>query len=254
MNEIEKEILNKLKEIEEKEEVRIIHAVESGSRAWGFASPDSDYDIRFIYVRKREDYLRLDEPKDTIEWQLDEVFDMNGWDLKKALIHFHKGNATLFEWGNSPVVYRTTEEWKQIFNRAGEYFSVKAASYHYYGIANSTYCKYLMDETVQYKKYLYAVRPLFACRYIQQFGCAPPVLFDDLLKLDMPRPLRMGMETLLKKKMETNEKEYHPHIPEIQGFISSELEKQKTLAAGLEDDRKTGWELLNRIYREMLML
>ena len=74
------EIQMKLKEIEEQEHVTILHAVESGSRAWGFASPDSDYDVRFIYVRTMEDYLRLDEPRDVIEWQMDEVLDINGWD------------------------------------------------------------------------------------------------------------------------------------------------------------------------------
>ena len=71
-------INEELDKIERKEGVRILHAVESGSRAWGFASPDSDYDVRFVYVRPKEDYLRLDEPKDVIEWQLDEVLDING--------------------------------------------------------------------------------------------------------------------------------------------------------------------------------
>lgn len=84
------EIQMKLKEIEEQEHVTILHAVESGSRAWGFASPDSDYDVRFIYVRTMEDYLRLDEPRDVIEWQMDEVLDINGWDLRKTLKHFHR--------------------------------------------------------------------------------------------------------------------------------------------------------------------
>lgn len=101
-------INEELDKIERKEGVRILHAVESGSRAWGFASPDSDYDVRFVYVRPKEDYLRLDEPKDVIEWQLDEVLDINGWDLKKALRQFAKGNVTLFEWSESPIVYRTT--------------------------------------------------------------------------------------------------------------------------------------------------
>ena len=92
----------KLLEIEKQEQVRILLAVESGSRAWGFASPDSDFDIRFIYVRKQADYLRLDAVPDVIEWQLDDVLDINGWDLKKAMKQFARGNATLFEWSNSP--------------------------------------------------------------------------------------------------------------------------------------------------------
>lgn len=138
MRNIEDRISEKLDEIEEKEGVRILHAVESGSRAWGFASPDSDYDVRFIYVRPHEDYLRIDEPRDVIEWQLDEVFDINGWDLKKALRQFARGNATLFEWSGSLIVYRSTEEWGRIKEISGQYFSEKAAVYHYYGTANNT--------------------------------------------------------------------------------------------------------------------
>ena len=85
MRDIINEINEKLDEIERTEGVRVLHAVESGSRAWGFASLDSDYDVRFVYVRPKEDYLRLDEPRDVIEWQLDEVLDINGWDLIKAV-------------------------------------------------------------------------------------------------------------------------------------------------------------------------
>ena len=93
---MEKIIQEKLREIEEKENVRIIMAIESGSRAWGFASPDSDYDVRFVYVRRLEDYLRLEKTKDVIEWQLDDVLDINGWDLKKALFLMHDSNPSLF--------------------------------------------------------------------------------------------------------------------------------------------------------------
>ena len=101
MKDIRKEIEEQLSEIEEKGPVTVLYAVESGSRAWGVESPDSDYDVRFIYVRQEKDYLSIREKRDVIEWQLDEVLDINGWDLKKTLLQFHKGNATLFEWANS---------------------------------------------------------------------------------------------------------------------------------------------------------
>ena len=97
---IVEEIRKKLREAEEKEKIKIIYAVESGSRSWGFASPDSDYDVRFIYVRRLEDYLRLDQKRDVIEWQMDAVFDINGWDIRKTLMQFYKSNATVFEWSN----------------------------------------------------------------------------------------------------------------------------------------------------------
>lgn len=103
-------IRGELRKIEDSHHVRILHAVESGSRAWGFSSPDSDYDVRFVYIRPAVDYLRLNEPRDVIEWINDGVLDINGWDVKKALRQFARGNATLFEWSLSPAVYETTPD------------------------------------------------------------------------------------------------------------------------------------------------
>ena len=139
----------KLDEIEEMEGVKILHAVESGSRAWGFASPDSDYDVRFVYVRPEQYYLRLDEKKDFINWELDETLDINGWDLSKTLQHFHKSNASLYEWGNSPVVYRTMPEWGEIKAVSERFFSCKAGMYHYYGTARKNFIEYLQGEEVK---------------------------------------------------------------------------------------------------------
>lgn len=249
MRDVRKEIEEKLYEIEAREHVRILHAVESGSRAWGFASPDSDYDVRFIYIREPEDYLRLDEPRDVIEWQLDEVLDINGWDLKKTLIQFHRGNATLFEWANSPVVYWTTDLWQQIYEQVKMYFSVKVAANHYYGTANNTYRQYLQEDAVKYKKYFYALRPLLAARYAEEYQTPPPVFFDDLLNMELPEELREGIAELLEKKKVTDEKDLNPQIPVIQTFIEMELERQKALVAELEDDRKKDWDVLNRVFR-----
>ncbi len=250
MRDIRKEIEEKLCEIEEREHVRILHAVESGSRAWGFASPDSDYDVRFIYVREQEEYLRLEEVRDVIEWQLDEVLDINGWDLKKTLVQFHRGNATLFEWANSPVVYRTTNMWQNIYEQAKVHFSVKVAANHYYGTANNTYRQHLQGEKVKYKKYFYALRPLLAARYTETYQCPPPVLFDDLMKMEMPESLRTGIEELLERKKVTDEKDLNPQIPVIRSFIEAELERQKELLLEIEDDRKKDWGLLNRVFQE----
>ena len=252
MDDIFNTIQQKLGEIEKKEKVRILHAVESGSRAWGFASPDSDDDVRFIYVRSGEDYLRLDEPRDVIEWQLDEVLDINGWDLKKALRQFHRGNATLFEWSNSPIVYRTTKEWGRIYEAAAGFFSSKAASHHYYGTANSTYAQYLQEERVSYKKYFYALRPLLAGKYIEETHCPPPVLFSDLMKMDIPQELREGIEELLELKGRMGEGEKGTQMPAIQCFIEEELARQKSYTDHLPEDRKNGWDELNHVFMEIL--
>ena len=246
--EIQDIIQSELKKVEQQHGVRILHTVESGSRSWGFASPDSDYDVRFVYVRPAADYLRLDQPRDVIEWQLDEVLDISGWDLRKALQLFAHGNASLFEWTFSPIVYQTTAEWEQVREVAKAYFSEKTAVCHYYGTAMSTYAKYLTGENVRYKKYFYALRPLLAAIWIEQKHGIPPVLFDDLLKTDLDPELREGIQYLLEKKKATNEKEMNPPIPVIHSFIQSELERQKAIGDSLPEDRNTDWAPLNRCF------
>lgn len=252
MRDIIAEINGKLDEIERTEDVRILHAVESGSRAWGFASPDSDYDVRFVYVRSKEAYLRLDEYRDVIEWQLDEVLDINGWDLKKALRQFAKGNATLFEWSGSPIVYRTTDDWAKIKEISKQYFSEKASIYHYYGTANSTLQRYLMGDTVRFKKYFYALRPLLAAQYIEKYHTAPPVLFDDLLGMDLPEDIRQAIDELLEIKKSTTEGEENPQMPVIRDFIESETARQREIADNCEDDHNRDWMALNRIFFEII--
>ena len=103
-------ILSKLEEIEKQYDVHILLAVESGSRAWGFESPDSDYDVRFIYVRKQSDYLKLEGIRDVIELPIDDTLDINGWDITKTLRLLYKSNPTLFEWFSSPIISRTDAE------------------------------------------------------------------------------------------------------------------------------------------------
>lgn len=252
MRNIRQEILNKLLEIEEKEKVRVLYAVESGSRAWGVESPDSDYDVRFVYVRRREDYLKLEEQKDVIEWQLDEVLDINGWDLKKTLVQFHKGNATLFEWADSPIVYKTTEEWEAVYESAKPYFSVKAALYHYYGTANSTFKQYLQEDEVKYKKYVYALRPLLACKYIEERHEIPPVKFEDLLKQSLPEKLREEIKEMLMIKAESDEKDLKPKMSVIQEYIEKEIDRYGQLSKAMADDRNPDWTALDQVFLRII--
>lgn len=252
MNDIQKEIADKLAEIEEKENVRILYAVESGSRAWGVASPDSDYDVRFVYVRTMRDYLCIQEKRDVIEWQLDDVLDINGWDLKKTLVQFQRGNATLFEWADSPIVYRITDEWREIYEACKPFFSEKAALYHYYGTANSTFKQYLQEDAVKYKKYIYALRPLLACQYIEKHHCVPPVTFDALRKQELPAELSREIAKMLDRKMTGDEKDLNPKLPIIHKFIEDGIARYGELSKSMADDRKTDWELLDGIFRKII--
>ena len=252
VSDIRNEILDKLSEIEEKENVRIIYAVESGSRAWGVESPDSDYDVRFIYIRNKEDYLKLQEMRDVIEWQLDDVLDINGWDLKKTLIQFHKGNATLFEWANSPIVYKKSDEWQVVYEGAKKYFSKKIALYHYYGTANNTFKQYLQDDVVRYKKYIYALRPLLACKYIEDNHSIPPVRFDELLMQKLPEDLSDEIDKMLDIKSRSDEKNLNPQLPVIKSYIENEINRYEQLIKTMDDDRTADWETLNKLFLEIL--
>ena len=128
-------IQEQLRRIEESEDIKILLAVESGSRAWGFASPDSDYDVRFVYIRRTEDYLKLDAIRDVIELSIDDVLDINGWDLQKTLRLLYKSNPTLFEWFSSPIVYQETEFADKFRDLMMYYFSSKKTLYHYISMA-----------------------------------------------------------------------------------------------------------------------
>lgn len=252
MTEIQNVILQKLAEIERQENVTVLYAVESGSRAWGVESPDSDYDVRFVYVRPRNDYLRLQETRDVIEWQLDDVLDINGWDLNKTLIQFHKGNAVLFEWANSPVVYKTTPQWEQIRACAKPYFSEKVALHHYRGTASATWQQFLRGDMVRYKKYIYALRPLLACKYIEEKHEIPPVRFEDLLRQELPGELTGEIARMLDIKAGSGEKELHPRMPVIQRYIEEELQRLSTRLASMEDDKTEDWQPLDTIFLQIL--
>ncbi len=258
MRNILEEVQNNLDAIETKYNVRILLAVESGSRAWGFASPDSDYDVRFIYMYQPEEYLRIDMMKDVIEWKLDEVLDINGWDIKKALSAFAKGNPNVMEWANSPIVYRMADEWPALKQAAIHYFSEKSALCHYYGTANNTYHSFLTGDLIRYKKYFYALRPLLCCRWIERYHEAPPMEFSKLLALfDKPndtltKELYISIQDLLQRKAQTEEKDEKPQIPEIINFISEECKAQKQISDVAPDDHKHDYGALNEEFRHLL--
>lgn len=250
---VEELVLIKIREIEEKEQIRILHVIESGSRAWGFASPDSDYDVRFIYVRDQNFYLALQDQRDTIDWELNDVLDINGWDLKKVLQHIWKSNAVIYEWANSPVVYYTTEEWKRIADiLLDDYFSCKASMYHYYGTARKNYTDHLMKEQVKYKKYFYVLRPILACRWIEAYHEAPPVLFDTMVQKVLPEKMRAVVDHLLEAKVKMAEGELAPKIPELDHFLESEMDRFQDLLENTQDDRNPDWAPLNEEFRRHL--
>lgn len=170
-----------LDELERTLGVRVLYAAESGSRAWGFASPDSDYDARFIYARPVADYLKLEDTRDTIEWKLDEVLDISGWDLAKFMRLMRRSNPSVFEWLASPVIYRERLSFAQVRGLAPQCFSVVSISHHYLHMARNNAHEFLAGEKVSLKKYLYVVRALLAARWSIRRQSPAPMLFSELM-------------------------------------------------------------------------
>ena len=241
-------IPKKLAEIEQKENVRIIYCAESGSRAWGIASPDSDFDVRFIYVRPKEYYLRLDKTRDVIEWQLDETLDINGWDLQKALVLLYKSNPTIFEWNNSPIVYKTTPEWQKISKIISNYFNIKPILYHYLSIAKRTYKEYLSGQTVRLKKYFYAIRPILACKWILDKQSSPPMLFERLAEEYLDKQIAPAVYELLRIKKDTPELGESNRIDIINNYIERSIIEIETILKDCPAKDCKNWDELNNIF------
>lgn len=244
-------ILDELKKIEEQEHVKIIMAIESGSRAWGFASPDSDYDVRFIYARKQEDYLKLEGVRDVIEWKLDEVLDINGWDIKKALQLLHKSNPTVFEWCASPIIYYETPEFALLKEILPMYFSKKKSLYHYWHMADSNYREFLKGDEVRIKKYLYVLRPLLAAKWILDRQVAPPMLFDDLVDAELEDGLRENLDKLLELKKSLPELGMAPKVQAFNDYIEKTLPEIKDVAERIPSE-EVSWHKLNEVFMKMI--
>jgi predicted nucleotidyltransferase len=198
------EILRRMRSAEEEHGVRILLAVESGSRAWGFESPNSDYDARFIYANTPDWYLSvsLEEQRDVIEYPIVDDIDLNGWDVRKALRLFSKSNPAFVEWIQSPIVYAQrgefTERARELLPTA---YSCEHGIYHYRSMARTNYRGYLQAELVPLKKYFYVLRPLLSVLWLERYGVAAPIEFHKLLHLiESNRPLVADIEALLERK------------------------------------------------------
>jgi predicted nucleotidyltransferase len=245
---MEKIIKEKLREIEKQENVRILLAVESGSRAWGFASPDSDYDVRFIYVRQKEDYLKLESVRDVIELPIDDMLDINGWDLQKTLRLLYKSNPTLFEWFSSPIIYMETEFADQFRRVMSNYFSSKRSLYHYISMAEGNYREYLKRDMVRAKKYFYVLRPVLACRWILEKGTPAPMLFSELMDAQLPSKLYRDVNMLLELKINSPEIREIPRVDKINEYLDSSIEEIKNIVKSMEETKAPDWQKLNDLF------
>ena len=243
-----------LRDIEQRYNVRVLYACESGSRGWGFASPDSDYDVRFLYVHPLEWYLRVDAPRDVIELPIDDELDVCGWEWRKALGLLKGANPTLIEWLDSPVVYRQDDATvKALKKLIPHWFSPVRARWHYYSMARKNFRGYLQGEHVRLKKYFYVLRPLLAVRWVEAGKGVPPMRFDQLLAgSELETGLREEINALLERKQRAGEAEYGPRRPLLHAFIQSEL-LRGAIPPALPDSRTGDIRELDRLLMTTVM-
>ncbi len=241
--------------MEAEHEITVLYACESGSRAWGFPAPDSDYDVRFVYVHPRPWYLsiNLERHDDTIDPPLEDEIDLHGWDLRKALTLFRKANPTLLEWLRSPLVYREDgaimTQWRDLIP---EYYTPGAAGPAYRGMARSIAEQNLSEAPIPHKACLYVLRALLAVRWVEQDRGPVPVPFDRLLEAaDLDADLRTAIDTLLDRKRSGSEMDAGPRLPEVQDFIEAELERQESLQFS-DAEARPGVAPLNSFFRNVL--
>jgi uncharacterized protein len=246
------ELINsEIKNIAKNSLVDILYACESGSRAWGFPSPDSDYDVRFIYVHPKEHYLSVDDQRDVIELPINNLLDINGWELRKALRLFRKSNGPLYEWLQSPIVYTQNNAFViDLKNLMSDYFSPRAAMHHYLSMAKTVYETDLAAEQVRLKKYFYALRPILACRWIADRREVPPMEFGKLRTL-LSKDLNKVIDGLLEQKAIVDEKYTIKPIEQLHTFIKEEITFCEKAVPSLSSSNADS-EMLNHLFRKYI--
>lgn len=246
-------ILENLLRIEQDYNVSILYAVESGSRAWGFASRNSDYDVRFIYIHRPNWYLSIRDHRDVIECPITNDLDISGWDLRKALGLFSKSNPPLLEWLGSPIIYKSefglAESLRELLSSS---FSPQRCMYHYLHMARGNYREFLKGDVVRLKKYLYVLRPILACLWIEKYGTMPPTEFKNLVSdANLSSTINLAVDELLSQKMSGDELDAAPKVPVLNEFIDHVL-GHYSLLSSTKPTSAADYDSLDQLFQAML--
>jgi len=230
-----KELIKKqLLSIEQEFDLKILFACESGSRGWGLPSPDSDYDVRFIYTRSVQQYLSVSPQAETINLPLNDVLDIQGWDLRKALKLICKSNTTPFEWLQSPVIYKATDDFQEsLWSLCSNYYSQRANSLHYLGIARSTMSSFFEKGNISIKKFFYILRPLLAAKWCIENNDTAPMTINALADL-LPADLRRQTDDLIHLKATVPEGYEIQTSSRFLQYINDQYEQCSLAATGLK--------------------
>lgn len=247
------EILHLLHQLETEHGIRILYACESGSRAWGFPSPDSDYDVRFIYAHPVQWYFSVDEPKDTLERPVSDLLDAGGWELRKALRQMRKSNATLFEWLQSPVVYRQQEgfgyDMRELMHA---YFSPRAVVYHHLGLVRKMWMEASASPDIRLKTAFYLLRSLLSAAWVLEKGALPPMAFGPLRELIRDEDLARLTEKWLAQKTQADERLRVPLPASFRAFLEAGVALCETHAQTLPVNQSGPEQLNTFLYQTIL--
>ncbi len=239
-------------DLEAKHRIKVLWAVETGSRAWGFASRDSDYDIRLIYVNRNEWYLNLSEQKDSIELMLDNNdIDIAGWDLKKACNLLRKSNPALLERLQSPIVYRADDDFIEEFLQVSHSFYSKVATIHHYLSMAKKFLEQLKsNEEYKLKSFFYTLRSAMVCKWIVEKDEMPPIEFHEIYKnLNIESTLVDRIEKLIAIKSTIEESYFHKGESELVSLIEDcilQAEENKNMLTSANGNL----ELLNLLFKK----
>ena len=254
-NEVFQRVRDALAQVEAERNVRVLYACESGSRAWDFASRDSDYDVRFLYVHPRDWYLSVEDRRDVIELPIADDLDVSGWELRKALQLLRKSNPPLLEWLKSPAVYRCEPAFVAGFEAlASKFYSPRRCFAHYLHMAFGNWRDYLRGrEEVSLKKYLYVFRPLLACRWIERQLGPVPMLFAQLVQRVLEEEdVRAALDELVARKRAGEELAVAPSVEVLTRFLERELPRLEALAK--PGDASGDVEELNGFFRRYTLM
>lgn len=249
------DIKKELARLESEHDIRILLAVESGSRAWGFASTDSDWDVRYIYAHRQGWYLRIDQYKDSQDEILPNDIDLAGWELRKALRLFRKSNPPMLEWLQSPIVYleqfSTASRLRELSEK---YFNPRSCMYHYLSMAKGNFNEFLKDrDLVKIKKYFYVLRPVLACDWIENENRFPPMEFERLVESQVKdTEVRNAIDSLLVRKMAGEELREEKRIEILNDMLAEKIKYFSELVGEVDTVDKPQTEVLDGLFRGTL--
>ncbi|PLS17509.1 hypothetical protein CVD28_10945 [Bacillus sp. M6-12] len=255
-------ILETIMQIEKEHEVKILYACESGSRAWGFPSRGSDYDVRFIYIHKTNWYLSIDEKRNVIEIPnrdslsipVHNLLDISGWELTKTLRLFRKSNPTLLEWLHSSIVYysscSTVERMKSL---ALDIFSPAPCLHHYLNMGKKNLRDFMQGNDVKIKKYFYMLYPVLAAGWVEKYNSMPPLKFISLLDDALPEgKLKEEIKSIIKRKIEGEELDSNPRNEVILHFLHAEISRLEAYTKSLHNEMPDPTSQLDALFRDSL--